>query len=631
MRIFQRLLCVILVTFPFGIIFADERPNILWLTAEDIGRHLGCYDFSYAETPVLDRLASNGMRYDFVWSTYPVCAPARTAIITGCYPSSLGAGNMRSSVQLPDALRMYPHYLREAGYYCTNNNKEDYNVHNRDYRTGWDVSSAQAHWKNRQEGQPFFAVFNFTETHEEYLRDRSGLGTADLAAVPIPKHHPDVTVVRADWWKYHENIKKFDTWCAGHLHELQEAGLAENTIVFVYGDHGSGMPRNKRTPLDGGLGVPLIVHFPPKYQHLAPKDYKENGNSGRLVCFTDLAPTVLSLAGVEPPAHMQGLAFAGNHAQERQYVYGFRERMDYRNDLVRSISDGRYVYARNYHPEIIYGVRIDYMWGTPMTRVWRELYDEGTLPPEQAFFWELKPTEELYDLKTDPDEIVNLADSPEHQEIKNRLKSVLKSHLLEIRDTHFLPESMLHERSAGSTPWEMRRDTAKYPMEKILDAADAATDRSTPDAAIKGFLADDEPAIRYWGAVGILIRIADSAGSDGTKPTEATKALLERWQPEIVAMQTDAEATVRFAASEIYGRYGNDAEADRAAKSLIAEAKSADLPHTIWLALESLDRFAYRCGQYRTEIESMTNEKFTGRNGIMFQIMPSITRQLPSR
>ncbi|MDR1964923.1 MAG: sulfatase, partial [Planctomycetaceae bacterium] len=345
-------------------IFADDRPNILWLTCEDTGRHLGCYEFPTAVTPTLDHLAKRGMCYRFAWSNYPVCAPARTTIITGCYPASLGAEQMRSGVPLPDQIKMFPDYLRQNGYYCTNNAKEDYNVFAKDNKNCWDVSNNKAHWKNRTPNAPFFAVFNFTVTHESQIRNKHEL-QRDPGKVPIPKYHPNVPEIRRDWAQYHDRIAQMDTLCAAKLDELDKAGLAESTIIFFFGDHGSGMPRNKRTPLDCGLGVPFIVYFPPKWKHLAPPDYQNGTKSERLISFVDLAPTVLSLAGIEPPKNMQGIAFAGKFiGKPREFVFGFRGRMDERGDLVRSVSDGRYVYVRNYHPEIIYGAKNNYMFQT---------------------------------------------------------------------------------------------------------------------------------------------------------------------------------------------------------------------------------------------------------------------------
>ncbi|MGH9631454.1 MAG: sulfatase family protein, partial [Bryobacteraceae bacterium] len=313
---------------------ADKpRPNILWITSEDNGPHLGAYGDTYATTPNLDKLAARGRIYLNAWSNAPVCAPARTTIISGLYPTCTGSEHMRSMTRLPEGMKMYPCYLREAGYYATNNSKEDYNLEH----TGkvWDESSNKAHWRNRKPGQPFFAVFNFTVTHESQVRKRPHKAVHDPAKAPVPAYHPDVPEVRRDWAQYYDNLTTMDGQAGEVLRQLEQDGLAEDTIVFYYGDHGPGMPRCKRWPYNSGLHVPLIVYLPKKFRRLAPKEYKPGGKSERLVSFVDLAPAVLSTAGIKPPSHMQGHAFLGEfQAPEQPHVFGFRGRMDERYDMV---------------------------------------------------------------------------------------------------------------------------------------------------------------------------------------------------------------------------------------------------------------------------------------------------------
>ena len=288
----------------------QKRPNILWITSEDNGPHLGCYGDTFATTPNLDRLAAKGMIYLTAWSNAPVCAPARTTIITGMYPSSTGSEHMRSMIRLPDGMKMFPQFLREAGYYCTNNSKEDYNLE----KPGqvWDQSSMSAHWRNRQAGQPFFAVFNFMETHESQIRRRPHQPVHDPAKVRVPAYHPDTPEVRQDWAQYYDKMTEMDGRAGQILALLEQDGLEQDTIVFYYGDHGPGMPRNKRWPFNCGLRVPLVVYVPEKFRHLAPPEYRPGGQSKRLVAFVDLAPTVLSLAGIKAPEYMQGHAFMGH-------------------------------------------------------------------------------------------------------------------------------------------------------------------------------------------------------------------------------------------------------------------------------------------------------------------------------
>ncbi len=485
---------------------AAERPNIVWLTSEDNGPHLGCYGDRYATTPHLDGLARRGLIFARCWSNAPVCAPARTTIITGIYPTALGAEHMRSLVPLPSGFKLFPQYLREAGYYCTNNRKEDYNVE----KPGqvWDESSKRAHWKNRPAGAPFFAVFNSTISHESQLRKRPHRLVHDPAKVRVPAYHPDRPEVRHDWAQYYDKITEMDAALGRRLRELEEAGLMDSTIVFYYGDHGSGMPRSKRSPYNSGLHVPLILYIPPKFAHLRPNDYREGGMSNRLVSFVDLAPTVLSLCGIEPPETMQGKAFLGPYAAPpKRYLFGFRGRMDERYDLIRTVTDGRYVYIRNFMPHKPLGQYIEYMFRTPTTRVWHELFREGKLNRVQQAFWKRKPPEELYDLKNDPDETRNLIDVAEFAGERDRLHAALRSWILDVRDVGFLPEDEMHARRGTRSPYELGHDSKAYPLERILAAAELASRPQPGDIrALEKLLVDPDRAIRYWGLVGIEIR-----------------------------------------------------------------------------------------------------------------------------
>jgi arylsulfatase A-like enzyme len=363
------------------------RPNILWLTSEDNGQELGCYGDPIAHTPNIDQLASRGMRYVNAWSNAPVCAPARTAIISGMYPTSLGAQHMRSQVPLPKDIRLYPTILRELGYYCSNNSKTDYNL---DVKATdlWHDSSELAHWRNRKMGQPFFSVFNFTLSHESELRTRPHRAVQDPARVRIPPYHPDTPEVRQDWAQYYDRVSEMDRQVGQILEQLETDGLSENTIVFYYGDHGSGMPRSKRWLYESGLKVPLLVYIPQRLRPVVLGEYEPGSVSQRLVSFVDLVPTLLSILGISPPKYLQGSAFLGKYAsQSPEYIYGFRDRMDERIDISRSVRDQRYSYIRNYMPHRPQGTYLAYMFQTPTTRVWKDLFDQGQLDDIQSRFW----------------------------------------------------------------------------------------------------------------------------------------------------------------------------------------------------------------------------------------------------
>ncbi len=530
-----------------------KLPNIVWFTCEDMGPHLGSYGDNYATTPNLDKFAQRSLRYLNVWSNAPVCAPARTTLISGMYASSTGSEHMRSMTHLPETMRLFVAYLRLRGYYCSNRVKEDYNLEKKGLV--WDDSSNKAHYKNRKAGQPFFSVFNFTITHESQIRKRPHKLVHDPAKVRIPAYHPDTPEVRHDWAQYYDNITTMDKEVGAILRELEEAGLAEDTIVLFFSDHGSGMPRNKRWLYDCGLHVPLLIHFPERWRELAPKDYAVGGTTPRLVSFVDFGPSMISLSGQRPPEHMQGEAFLGPFAAPpRKYLHGFRGRMDERIDLARSVRDERYVYIRNYMPHKAQGQYLNYMFQTPTTRVWKEHFDLGKLNEAQSFFWKPRPPEELYDLENDPDEIRNLAASSKHQEILRRLRGAHNDHVFQIRDLGFLPEDELHARSAGSTPFEMGKDKSKYPRLRVIETAHMASMlRPEELRKLQITLADEDSAVRYWAALGILMRGKDAVVS-------SREALLKAL--------TDSAPSVRIAAAEGLGKYGSDQDAGKAVSTL---------------------------------------------------------------
>lgn len=535
-------------------IHATELPNILWLTSEDNGPHLGCYGDKYADTPNLDGLAAKGMIYTRAISNAPVCAPARTTIISGMYPTSTGAEHMRSMTQLPKGFKMYPVYLRELGYYCTNNSKEDYNL----AKDGevWNEGGRKATWTNRpNKDQPFFAIHNFTVSHESQIRKRPHQQIHDPSKVRVPAYHPDTPEVRQDWAQYYDKLTEMDKMVGEKLELLKEQGLADNTIIFYFGDHGSGMPRSKRWPYFSGINVPLIIHIPEKWKHLASSDYKVGGKSDNRVGFVDLAPTLLSIAGKKPPVHMQGHAFMGKHQTSNQeYGYGFRGRMDERYDMVRSVVGEKFIYIRNYMPHKPYGQHVSYMFQTPTTQVWKKMFEDGKLNQAQSHFWKTKPAEELYDLQKDPDEVMNLAKSSEHAAILKKMRSAHLSHIRKIRDIGFLPEGEIHSRAKGSTPYEIARDSKKYPFEKILAAAELATSLKKKDLPkIADLLTDNDSAVRYWGAIGLL-----------THKKSGTKAFAK----ELINALNDKSPYVRATAAEALGRYGSKNEQILAVKTL---------------------------------------------------------------
>ncbi|NOZ56550.1 MAG: sulfatase, partial [Calditrichaeota bacterium] len=446
----------------------EERPNILWIVSEDNDPFLGCYSDPNATTPNIDRLAREGVAYDNVVSNAPVCAPARFSIITGTYAPRMGTMHMRSKFRIPGEFRFFPQYLREAGYYCTNNAKEDYNTPKPD--GVWDESSPKAHYKNRKPGQPFFAVFNISLSHEHMIHFHELKDPDQLEHKPedmiLPPYHPDLPDIRLCWANYYDAVTAMDRRVGELLRELEEAGLAEDTIVFYYSDNGGVLPRSKRFLYESGTHVPMVIRFPRKYQHLAPAP--PGGRVKELVQFVDLAPTVLSLAGLRKPPQMQGRAFLGPYREpEPEFVFCYRDRMDERYDMMRSVRDRQFLYIRNYYPHLIYGQHIWYLWRSPATRAWERAYREGRCNEVQSRFWQPKPVEELYDVQADPHNVRNLADDPEYAPVLKRMREALRKWVRENRDAGFLPEGWMAEQVEQSTPYALTHDPA-YPVEDII-------------------------------------------------------------------------------------------------------------------------------------------------------------------
>ena len=515
-------------------------PNILWIVSEDNSPFLGCYGDSFATTPVLDQLAGEGILYENAFATAPVCAPSRSTIITGVYPPSMGTQHMRSTNPIPAFIRFFPRYLREAGYYCTNNAKKDYNTV--DQEAAWDESSRQATYKNRPAGQPFFAVFNLGVSHESSIHKPLDSLQHDPEKVPIPPYHPRTPEMKHDWAQYYDKVSIMDSQVGELLQELEDQGLADNTIVFYYSDHGGVLGRSKRFMYESGLHIPLIVRFPERYRHLAPG--KPGSRTDRLVTFLDFAPSVLSLAGIKVPEYMQGKAFLGEQQQPAgEYAYGFRGRMDEVYDMCRSVRDKQYRYTRNYMPHRIYGQYLEYLWRAPSLSSWEKAYENGTCNEAQMAFWQPKPPEELYDVVKDPHNVNNLAGDPQYQDVLERLRKANANRVRELYDTGFLPEAGMIARAEEKdlTIYDFVR-SPELPLDKIIETAEMASMRDPGHLpALIERLDDPEPAVRYWAATGCIIL--------GEKARQAKNKLVEHLD--------DASPNVAIAAAEALYRMGD--------------------------------------------------------------------------
>jgi len=502
------------------------HPNILWLSCEDISPHLGCYGDPNAITPALDRLANEGVQYNNSFTIAGVCAPTRSCIITGMYPTTLGTQHMRAGGEgthrsimpkLPPHVKCFSEYLREAGYYCTNNVKEDYNFDTPE--SAWDESSSKAHWRNRpKSSSPFFAVFNYTGTHEgsirlteaDYAKRTQSLNATqrqDPKKLALPPYYPDTPVTRHYWARYYELITALDYWTADMLKQLEEDGLADDTIVFFWSDHGVAMPRAKRWLYESGTRVPLIVRIPKKFR--INGQGKPGTVDNQLISSVDFAETVLNLAGISIPEHMQGRPFLGkNLSPPRQYVYGTRDRMDERYDIIRTVRDKRYRYIRNYEPFKPYYQYIQTAEMGPVMQELRRLHELGKLPPAaELFMANNKPIEELYDLQKDPHEIRNLAGKPKYREVLEHMRAAHVKWMLETKDLGLFPEPELVEleKKYGSRYAFLRQPGSEKLLQRLLRAAAALGGRPEQSdiPVLIELMKDENAAVRYWSAIGL--------------------------------------------------------------------------------------------------------------------------------
>jgi arylsulfatase A-like enzyme len=432
---------------------AIKRPNILWISTEDLSPHLGCYGDRTAKTPNIDRLALQGVRFTNVFTTAAISAPCRAGIITGMYQTSIGCMHMRTTsyrrsadnpVEFtavpPHYVKAFTEYLRAAGYYCTNNSKTDYQFSKDPVPPSiWDECSRNAHYKNRTDkNQPFFAVFNWIGTHESQNWDISNVKT-DPAAVKVPPYYPDNEIIRKNLAKMYDNIARLDSVVGVLLNELEKEGELDNTIIFFWGDHGDGLPRAKRWLYDSGLNIPLIIKWPDKY--------KAGTVDGRLISSIDFGPTVLSLAGVAVPAHMQGFPFLGSQAETpRDAVFAARDRVDESYDMIRSVRTKDYLYIRNYYPNEPFPIWVPYLSNMPIYREMLRLDAEGRLTGAQKSWMAYsRPPEELYDVKADPYQINNLVNDPDLRTVLNDLRKRHRQWTLETGDMGHLNEPEMIE------------------------------------------------------------------------------------------------------------------------------------------------------------------------------------------
>ncbi|HSC28856.1 MAG TPA: sulfatase-like hydrolase/transferase [Vicinamibacterales bacterium] len=479
------------VAQPSGEAAQLTRPNIVWISNEDMSPHLGVYGDALARTPVLDRFARESIRYTSAFTTAPVCAPSRAAVITGVYQTTLGAQHHRTTEdrvpELPGPylavppfyVKAFPEYLRAAGYYTTNRAKTDYQFGVP--FTIWDEVGRTAHWRNRPDrSRPFFSVFNLEVSHESQAFPTSPArkgkpSVTSPAAVQVPPYYPDTPLVREELARLYDNIADMDRQVGEILEQLAADGLAENTIVFYWSDHGDGVPRSKRSLYDSGLRVPLMIRWPKGLgSTIVPGSVSDD-----LVSFIDLAPTVLALAGVEIPFHMPGRVLVGPKAGAAPpFVFAARDRMDAEYDMMRAARDGRFLYIRNFHPERAYAGHVTYRNQSAIMQEWFRLQAEGKLTGPAALWMRTsRPAEELYDTRTDPHQIHNLSADPAHRATLERMRQAVTDWMTRAMDQGLVNEPEMIQRM---WPGGVQPETAQPYILSRRDSAVQARRESMP-------------------------------------------------------------------------------------------------------------------------------------------------------
>ncbi|WP_162415837.1 sulfatase family protein [Cyclobacterium roseum] len=548
----ETLICVVLLIL-LGLMACGaneelpEQPNILWISHEDLSPIYGCYGDAYARTPYIDSLAKTSIRFTQAFSNAPICAPARSTLITGMYASSLGTQHLRSEIPVPENLKILPEVLKEAGYYTSNNVKTDYNF---DHQGRWDESSREAHWRNRADGQPFFSVFNFMMTHEgptNALRecDTESLEVySDPDQAVLPPHLPDSPKMREIWAHMYDLLAVFDQEVGKLLGQLEADGLLDETIVFVFSDHGHGLPGHKRWLDNAGLQIPFILHVPDKYSHLASNI--QASVTDRKVGFVDFAPTVIRLAGAEVPEMMEGKNFLGEAAEEKEFVFGYRDRADDCYEVSRSVYDGRYLYVRHFMPQLpYYQNALIFNKGGSYAEINR-LRDRGQLSESVLQLFAPKPVEVVYDLENDPLEQHNLIDQSELAERISGLRQELDEWMIRHRDTGLVTEGIMMEqaKTAGKSVYEIAQGYTPETFRELLEVARMTGEVEEPETLIP-FFESEESSARFWALVAL----------------DAYSGEIGMVLPHLSQLMQDEAPAVAIKAAEIAAKRMNDPQA----------------------------------------------------------------------
>lgn len=482
-------------------------PNIVWITSEDNSKHyMSLFDENGISVPNIEKLAKKGVTFKRAFSNGPVCSVARSTLISGCYAPRIGAQYHRKieQVPMPDSLLMFPAYLRKAGYYTTNNAKEDYNIVKSE--GVWDESSRKASWRNRAMGQPFFHVQNFHVSHEsslfftdEEMEEGMAAGTQD--SFYIHPYHPQTETFTYTNIRYRNKLRTMDEQVGKVIEKLAKDSLLENTFIFYFGDHGGVLPGSKGYVKEVGLHVPLVLYVPKKYENWSP--FKQGSETNSFVSFVDFGPTVLKLAGLDVPEGMNGKAFVGKGIKEKEVTkrnetFSYADRFDGKYDLVRAYRKGKYKYIRNFQPYHHDALWNDYRFRQTGYREWLQLHKEGKLNEIQASFFEAKDAEELYDLEADPFETRNLANSLDHQEALAEMRAGINEWITSSNDLSFIPEYRLLKEGAMKNPKKYGEEHSEAIASYVATSDLMLEDFDSVQKELETALQAKDPLERFW-------------------------------------------------------------------------------------------------------------------------------------
>nr|WP_294901203.1 sulfatase [uncultured Pedobacter sp.] len=592
-------------------VYGQKKPNILWITIEDTSpQFIGSYGNKDARTPNIDKLAKDGIKFINAFSTGTVCSPSRSTLITGVRTFELGTGHHRSSYPIPDFIHGFPYYLKQNGYYTSNNSKTDYNIKagKQFIADAWDESSTKAGWEKRKSGQPFFAVFNYMDSHQSrtmtdpynrYLEEvLNKLPETDRIAetdFQMPPFYRDSPEMRKQFARVYNSLKLTDNKIGQLLNRLQQDNLRDSTIIFFFADHGEGIPRAKTNGINLGYRVPFVIWFPEMYKNLSPWG-KAGAVSSELIDFEDLAPTLISLAGGKVPPYLKGRILMGEkRSQPTDHLLLSSDRSDNSPDLVRSITNGQYVYSRNYMPYMPETRYIRYMEVSDIKKQMREDLKENKLNALQRGIFDPRPSEFLFDITNDPWETKNLINDSKVQKLVAEMRNQLHDGILKSRDVMLLPEYEMALISKTKTPYEFRLDNINYPINEIYQAFSLSgkRDKNVAMQQIK-LLKSKNKIVRYWAATGLFSQNPE---------------VLKMYKEQILNAMTDAYPPVAITISAIaWQNFNSELAAENLKKYIMTNNQD--------LALMAINFLIYTNNKlpFLEDIKTVNNLKTTNYN-----------------